>query len=100
MKMRLSNITLRHKLMYRNSDFIAVLHLSQSRVFNNDNNLYFKMIVTLCLACSWAIFFTSVDKRYIRASLSFWRHLMYKMLFPDVGLSTRKQNTGEVILHT
>jgi len=46
------------------------------------------------LVYSWVVFFPSVDKLYIWTSLSFWCHLVYKMLFPYEGLSTRKQNTG------
>ena len=37
---RLSNITLRHKIKLKNSTFIAVLHFSHSRVFNNEHNSY------------------------------------------------------------
>ena len=32
-----------HKLKYRNSTSIAVLHFSHSRFFNNENNSYPKM---------------------------------------------------------
>jgi hypothetical protein len=42
--------------------------------------------------------FTSVDKLYIWASLSLWCHLVYEMLTLDVGLPTRKQYMGTVIL--
>jgi len=36
------------------------------------------------LLCSRTVLFISVDKHYIKASLSFGRHLVYNMLFPDV----------------
>ena len=42
---RLFNITLRQNLNLRNSAFIAVLHFSHSRVFNNENNSYAKISV-------------------------------------------------------
>lgn len=36
------------------------------------------------ISCSRTVLFISVVKHYIRASLSFGRHLVYNMLFPDV----------------
>jgi hypothetical protein len=69
---------------------------SLGRVFNNGNNPYHKVSMKRSLTCSWAVLLTSVDKRYIWVSLSFWCQLMHKMLLPDSGTSTRKQNnTGE-----
>ena len=47
---RLSNITRRYKIKYRNIDFIAVLHFTVT-VFNNEYDSYPKMRVTWPLAC-------------------------------------------------
>ena len=50
------------------------------------------------LGSGWVVFFTSIDKLNICVvpmTMSFWCIEFY---FPDVGLSTKKQNTGEEIL--
>ena len=41
---------------------------SHNSVFNTNSNLYPIMSVKQSQACSWAVFFTSFDKRYIWAS--------------------------------
>ena len=68
---RLSNITLRHKIKLKNSTFIAVLHFSHSKVFNNEQNSYPKMCVKQTLSCNWMVLFTSANIRCIWGSLSF-----------------------------
>ena len=45
--------------------FIDVLYFSYSSAFNNEHNSYHEMSAKRPIACSWAIPFTSVDKRYI-----------------------------------
>ena len=40
----------------------------------------FKMSVNLPTSCSWTVFFTSVDKYYIWASLSYQCHVIYILL--------------------
>jgi len=49
-----------------NISFIAVLHFSHSRVFNNENNSYPKMSVKRPLACSWYILHLGI--------LPYWCH--------------------------
>ena len=51
--------------------FIAVLHFSHSKVFNNEQNSYSKMRVKQTLSCNWMVLFTSANIRYIWGSLSF-----------------------------
>jgi hypothetical protein len=53
---------------------------SLGRVFNNGNNPYHKVSMKRSLTCSWAVLLTSVDKRYIWVSLSFWCQLMHKII--------------------
>ena len=89
----------RHKLKEQCFYFIFYLHFTVTLGSSTLRyNSYSKMSVKRPLVCSWVVLFTSVDNRYIWVSLSFWCHLVYKMLFPDTGLSTRKQNMGEVIV--
>ena len=97
---RLSNITLRHKLKLINNTFYccSTFH-SHSRVFNNENNSYPIMSVKclLVIVKQYTLYFPSINIS-IWASLSFWCHLVYKVLFPNTWLSTRKQILSSLYL--
>ena len=63
---------------------------------HDDVNMQYSLVILKwvwsgSLACSSAVLFTSVDKRYISAFLSFWCYLVYKMLIPDAGLEWELQ---------
>jgi len=94
---RLSNITLRHQVKEQHFYCCSTYH-SQSKALNNELGSYPKMSMKQPLVCSWVVLFTSGHKSHIWASLLFRCYLVYRILFPKCRLSTRKQNTGEVIL--
>jgi len=51
-------------------------------VFNNEQNSNPEISVKRNpLACSWAVPFTTVDKSYILAFVSFWSYWMYLILY-------------------
>jgi hypothetical protein len=77
-----SKFTLPHKLKLKEKhiDCCSTCY-SHNRVFN-EHNSYPTMILKPFLFYSWVVLFTSIQKCYIRAFLSFWCYLLCRIVFP------------------
>jgi len=61
-------LTLQVDAIYsKGTSLVLLFFVSQSQFFNNESNSYPKTSLN-GTACSWAVHFTSVDKRYIWTS--------------------------------
>ena len=88
-------LKLRHKLKKR-GDFSAILHFTvavDSSIMNKTHSLKWERSGSYSAAQLY-----SYDRHYIWVSMSCWCYLIYKLSCRDAGLSTIKQNTGEVTL--
>ena len=90
--------TVKKKVLF----WCSIFH-NHSRVFSNKNNSYPKMSMKQPLACSWAVLFTSIDKLYMWASLSFrWCirccSLCFIFSWPDLRLFDLLSDKNRFIL--